>query len=397
MEVARIYQRRESVHPGSFLSKGKMNDARDAVRQHEADILVSDEDLSPAQVRNLEEFLKVRVIDRTEIILDIFAQRARTREARLQVELAQLRYLLPRLTGMWGHLSRTGGGIGTRGPGETQLEVDRRRVREKISGLARHLGDIETERETQSRARRGVFRICLVGYTNAGKSTLFNRLTRSSVLEEDKLFATLDTTTRRLQLSGSNEVLISDTVGFIRKLPHHLVASFRATLREVGTADLLLHVADAAHPARQAQIQAVEDVLEGLLDREIPRLLILNKADLLPGTVEEMEARIAFPEAVLLSALSNDDREMLKLRLTGALRDLRVAVRVECPVERLPLLKRLARRGEFRAENHHDGRVWSELWLDRRDLGKLRRAGFRVQPVGDGTAVRARPDAGGVN
>ncbi len=395
-EVARIYQRRESVHPGRFLSRGKLSDAGEAVRQHEADILVSDEDLSPAQVRNLEESLKVRVVDRTEIILDIFAQRARTREAKLQVELAQLRYLLPRLAGMWGHLSRTGGGIGTRGPGETQLEVDRRRVREKIAVLARRLGEIETERETQSRGRRGAFRICLVGYTNAGKSTLFNRLTRSLVLEEDKLFATLDTTTRRLRLSGSNEVLISDTVGFIRKLPHHLVASFRATLREVGTADLLLHVADASHPARQAQIQAVEDVLEELLDHEIPRILILNKADLLHGTEEEMESRITYPEAVLLSAFSDGDREMLKARLTATLRDLRVAVRVECPVERLPLLKKLARRGEFRAENHHDGRVWSELWLDRRDLGKLRRAGFRTQIVGDGAAERVWPDAGGV-
>ena len=200
--AGRVRQRRESVHPGNFLSKGKTEEAKTAAAGASAKLLICDEELSPAQVRNLEKALDLRVIDRTELILDIFSQRARTREAHLQVELAQLRYLLPRLAGMWGHFSRTGGGIGTRGPGETQLEVDRRRVRQKITFLERHLESVEVERRTQAKRRMDAVRISLVGYTNAGKSTLFNQLTRSDVLVEDKLFATLDTTTRKLGLTG---------------------------------------------------------------------------------------------------------------------------------------------------------------------------------------------------
>lgn len=374
-----LLQRRASVHPGNFLSKGKIQEGKELAAEVEADLLICDEDLSPAQVRNLEKELELRVIDRSELILDIFSQRAHTREAQLQVELAQLRYLLPRLTGMWGHLSRTGGGIGTRGPGETQLEVDRRAVRTKIALLAKRLESVEVERKVQSKLREGAFRISLVGYTNAGKSTLFNRLTRSAVLEEDKLFATLDTTTRRLPLPGDSRALLSDTVGFIRKLPHHLFASFRATLREVENSDLLLHVIDVSHPARAEQITAVNEVLEELLDHPIPRLLVLNKADLLQGEEAEAEARITVPDGVLVSALRPDDRVRLKERIASAIRELRVLVRVECPSSRRNELQELVRRGERRSEGFHDGRVWSEWWLDPRDLGKLRRSGFRCE------------------
>ncbi len=331
-------------------------------------------------MRNLEKALEVRVIDRSELILDIFSQRARTREAKLQVELAQLRYLLPRLAGMWGHLSRTGGGIGTRGPGETQLEVDRRRVREKIGQLERLLEGVSVERETQAKRRRDAFRISFVGYTNAGKSTLFNRLTRSAVLAEDKLFATLDTTTRRLQVPGFSEVLLSDTVGFIRKLPHHLIASFRATLREVENADLLLHVVDAAHPARAEQIRAVEEVLEEIVTRPVPRLLVLNKADLLDEN-GEMETRLRHPEGVLVSALERDDCDRVVTRIVEAVRELRVRVRIECPAERFADLCALIRRAERTGEAHHDARVWSEWWIEQRDLGRLRRAGYRCELI----------------
>ena len=378
--AGRLYQRRSSVHPGLFLSKGKIEEARSLIQEHEAELLISDEDLSPAQVRNLESELKVRVIDRSELILDIFAQRAATREARIQVELAQLRYLLPRLAGMWAHFSRTGGGIGTRGPGETQLEVDRRAVRHKIAMLEKRLEGVEVERATQSSRRSREYRVSLVGYTNAGKSTLFNGLTGADVLAEDKLFATLDTVTRKVYLEGNLHVLLSDTVGFIRKLPHHLVASFRATLREVENADLLVHVVDGSHPSHPDQIAVVDQVLDELVKNPVPRIVIFNKADRLEAS-EEHRVRMSHPEAILVSALDSADRQRVKARIAEAIRDARTLVRVACGQERLPELKQLTARGETRTQQFHEGAIWSELWLDPIDVLGLRRAGFRVEPV----------------
>ena len=273
-----VRQRRGSISPSTFLSRGKLSELS-SLTGDDVDVVIFDDDLSPAQVRNLENKLETKILDRSELILAVFAEHARTRESRLQVELAQLEYLLPRLTRMWGHLSRQQGGIGTRGPGETQLEVDRRRVREKIAFLKRKLEQVDRERKVQRARRNGLHRTGLVGYTNAGKSTLMNALTGAGILVEDKLFATLDATTRRYRFPTGEVTLLTDTVGFIRKLPHHLVASFRSTLDEVVEADLLLHVVDASSPAAEAQIEAVNQVLEQLGVANKPTLTVLNKTD----------------------------------------------------------------------------------------------------------------------
>ena len=269
-------------------------------------------------MRNLEKALGIKVVDRSELILDIFARRARTRESRLQVELAQLQYTLPRLTGMWKHLERQAGGIGTRGPGETQLESDRRRVRERIAGLKRQLEAVDRERETQRRRRRREFRAALVGYTNAGKSTLFNALTRADVLVEDRLFATLDATTRRMVSPDRRQVLLTDTVGFIRKLPHHLIASFRSTLSEATEADLLLHVVDASDPDSERQIAAVEGVLEDLSGTPPRTVMIYNKSDRLADAAIATALRANDPSCFVVSARRGAGLDALREFLWGA-------------------------------------------------------------------------------
>jgi GTPase len=310
--LGELVQRRGAVHPPTFLGRGKLGELKELVEAREADLVIFNDDLTPSQVRNLEKELDAKVVDRSELILDIFARRARTRESRLQVELAQLQYQLPRLTGMWKHLERQAGGIGTRGPGETQLETDRRFVRERIARLKRALEGVERERETQRRRRRERFRAALVGYTNAGKSTLFNALTRAGVFVEDRLFATLDATTRQMVSPARDLVLLTDTVGFIRKLPHHLVASFHSTLTEAVEADLLLHVVDAADPDLPRQMEAVESVLEELLGESRPTVLVFNKLDLVAD--EDAAAGLAarFPGAFLVSARTGAGLDALR-------------------------------------------------------------------------------------
>lgn len=367
-----------------------------------ADFVVFDDDLSPAQTRNLEKRLGIKILDRSEVILDIFSRHARTREAMTQVELAQLEYLLPRLSGMWQHLSRLGGGIGTRGPGETQLEVDRRQVRRKITVLRKHLVAIEKERDTQTRRRRHCFRVCLVGYTNAGKSTVFNSLTQAGVLTEDKLFATLETTTRRLSIDGGPVTLLSDTVGFITKLPHHLVASFRATLREVQEADLLLHVADASHSELEEQMIAVGKVLEELLTRPVPEILILNKADLV-DEVRERALRLRYPSAVFASALSPKDVERVRHRIGEVVKSLRRPVRVSYSYGDRRRLHKILDRGHRVAQRYSEDGVIEELWMSEEDVEHLKGEGIDVQfvdflevaaPVGDDSPSLAAGDAG---
>jgi GTP-binding protein HflX len=284
-----VIQERQKLNPTFFIGKGKTEQIKSLSQRLGANIIIFDDDLTPAQVFNLEKTLDTKVIDRSWLILDIFAKRAKSKEAKVQVELAQLKYLLPRLTRGWTHLSRQEGGIGTKGPGETQLEVDRRRVNRKIQELEKGLSKIDRERRVQRKKREGIFKVTLVGYTNVGKSTLFNQLTSSSVFVEEKLFATLDSTTRLLRIAENGKplegvkIVVTDTVGFIRKLPHHLVASFKSTLDEVRLADLLLHVADVSHPEFNQHIAKVNEVLCELGVLEKPTLVVYNKIDKLDG------------------------------------------------------------------------------------------------------------------
>ena len=319
-------QKRRVPHPATLMGKGKVEEVREEVRLHEPDAVVVDNDLTPAQGRNLEKAWSRRVIDRSELILDIFASRAQTRQARLQVELAQNEYLAPRLRRMWTHLERTEGAIGTRGPGETQLETDRRLLRKRIRDLKAQLHEIEERklREVKSRGER--FTVGLVGYTNAGKSTLLNHLTGSDELVADMPFATLDTRTRRWRLPDGREVLLSDTVGFLQRLPHHLVASFHATLEETLHADLLLHVVDASHPDAGAQMRAVDEVLASLSPDLCPGVIVFNKMDRTEDGLSLhllMEGRDS--EMVCLSAHTGEGVERLVELVTREL-DARTAI-----------------------------------------------------------------------
>jgi len=301
--VGELTQKRQEIQLGTYIGTGKMAELKEMVETLEADVICFDNDLTPAQARNLERGLGVKVLDRSEVILDIFAHRARTPESRLQVELAQLEYSLPRLKNMWTHLSRqAGGGIGLRGPGETQLEVDRRIADTRIRDLKRKLGEVQVRKEREVRSRSHEFTVSLVGYTNAGKSRLMNALTHADVYVEDKLFSTLDTRTRQWGIPEFGKVLLSDTVGFIRDIPHHLVASFKATLEEARQARLLLHVVDASNPQAELHIHAVNSVLKELDCDQKPTILVLNKIDRLTDSTALDLLRKHHPRCVAVSA-----------------------------------------------------------------------------------------------
>ncbi|MBI5473990.1 MAG: GTPase HflX, partial [Ignavibacteriae bacterium] len=300
--VATFVQERHTIDPASFIGKGKAEEIADAVEREKVNVVIFDDDLSRVQVRNLERIIKCKIVDRSGIILDIFASRARTSEAKTQVELAQLQYMLPRLTRQWTHLSKQFGGIGTKGPGETQIETDRRAIRTRISHLRTKLNQIARERAEQRKGRGSLPRVALVGYTNAGKSTLLNYFSSASVLVEDKLFATLDSTVRLVSLPPTHKILLSDTVGFIRKLPHHLVASFKSTLEEVTEADILLHIVDISHPLFEDQISVVNETLADLHAHEKPTIFVFNKIDKLEDRSIISYLSKRFTNAVFISA-----------------------------------------------------------------------------------------------
>ncbi len=344
--------RLRAVHPATYIGRGRAAALADAAHEAGATLVIFDEDLSPAQGRALEDAIGLRVVDRTQLILDIFAQRARTLEGRLQVELAQLRYLLPRLRGLWTHLERQKGGIGLKGPGEKQLELDRRRIEQRITRIRERLVQVRQHRAELRRARRrhGWSLLTLVGYTNAGKSTLLNLLAGSEVLADDKLFATLDPTTRQIALPGCQPCLLTDTVGFIRKLPHHLVEAFKATLEEVNEADLLVHVIDASHPRAEEQIEAVEQVLADLGARGKPVLAVFNKTDIERGRNQAIRLSDRFPHAIAISARTGEGIRRLLDTVTDMLRDRTVRLRLSVP----------AADGRFLARLHALGRVESQ-------------------------------------
>ncbi len=307
-----VIQKRDSPVASTYMGGGKLEEIAATMKQMQCSSLIIDAPLSPGQVRNIEQIIHKKVIDRGQLILDIFAQHARTNEAKIQVELAQMHTLYPRLTHAWTHFSQQVGGIGTRGPGEKQLEVDRRLIQKKISDLKDRLKKIDKSRATQSKARSGLFKVTLVGYTNVGKSSLLNALSGSDCLVENKLFATLDTATRRTFIAGVGEIVVSDTVGFLRKLPPHLVASFKSTLSVVSEADLLLVVADGSSPWSSHQLKTVGEVLDELAAREVPRLLVFNKMDLVADPFERKSLNVAYPHALFVSALNQADMLDLK-------------------------------------------------------------------------------------
>src|SRR5436189_2489595 len=373
--VGRLTQKRVTPDQKTYLGKGKVEQLELMIRATDADAVIFDNNLSPAQTRNLEQALGIKVLDRTEVILDIFSTRARTHEARLAVELAQLEYSLPRLKRMWTHLSRIKAGIGMRGPGEKQLEVDRRLVENRIHDLKHELHNIERRKERLVASRSDRLTVSLVGYTNAGKSTLMNGLTGAGVYAANKLFATLDTRTRRWMLPSWGPVLLSDTVGFIRDLPHSLIASFKATLEEARQADLLLHVADASNPAVLDQISAVYEVLRELGIEEKDTLLVLNKIDRLGDGGALLPVLHRYPNAIPVSARSRSGFDRLHHAASDALSRSFADLDVETGVSNGRMLAYLAAHGEI-IDRHYDGdRVLVHVRLPQRHLGPLHEKG----------------------
>lgn len=347
-----LTQNKENIDSKWFVGKGKAEELKQLLEQHHANTAIFDQELSGAQVRNLEQFLDVKIIDRTQLILDIFAQRAKTKEGIIQVELAQLSYLLPRLSGQGHNLSRLGGGIGTRGPGETKLETDRRHIRDRISELKHQLNEVMRHRalHRERRKKTGVFQVALVGYTNAGKSTLLRQMTQADVYVENQLFATLDPTSRTLELPSGKDVVLTDTVGFIQNLPHDLVAAFRATLEEACEADLILHVVDGSSEMMTTQMKVVSQVLKELDAHKTEQITLFNKVDLC--TPEQKELLTAEGEFLRISAYNEDDlqriRELIESRLMGDCKTFRI------PAEKGDVISLLYRVGEV-LENEVDG------------------------------------------
>jgi GTP-binding protein HflX len=385
--VDRLLQDRSHLDAAYFVGRGKAQEIGAHARGHHADLVIFDDDLSPAQIRNLEKLIGARVIDRSGLILDIFARRARSREARTQVELAQLNYMLPRLARRWTHLSRQEGGIGVRGIGETQIEIDRRLIRRRIARLEGELGRIEKERFLRRSGRRGVVKGALIGYTNSGKSTLLNAMTRSEAFVEDRLFATLDPLVRRMELGPGRHLLLIDTVGFIRKLPHHLVASFRSTLEEAADAEVLLHVVDISHPRYEEHMEVTQQVLAGMDMASKPALLLFNKIDRVeePGILER--ARRLHPEALFLSAAGGEGLDAVRGRLAALLEEDQVERSIRLETHDAEGIARVYSQAEVVDARYSNGYVDLTFRTTRaraQALSRIQRVACRMDP-GNGT------------
>ena len=396
--VGELTQQLDKPHSATYLGAGKIEELRKKVVETGATVVVFDDELSPSQSKNIEDAIGQRVVDRAELILDIFATRARTAEAKMQVELAQLEYMLPRLTRMWTHLEKFRGGIGVRGPGETQLETDRRLINQRIKVLREKLREFEKGRAVQRSARRSEFKAALVGYTNAGKSSLLRTLAGADeVFVEDRLFATLDPLTREVQLGENSKALVTDTVGFIRKLPHHLVASFRATLEEAREADLLLHVIDASHPMWEEQRDVVNGVLGELELEQQPQLLVFNKVDLLEeAELLALQERLASEgqEAVFVSTVQEHGTDPLKRALQSHMRARRPLAQIHLSPSEGKLLAEIHQYGEVLDQRTIGEELVLRARVGEKLAGRLRRAGAVVEreepadgSAGDHTAV----------
>jgi GTP-binding protein HflX len=373
--LERVLQERAHPDPAFFVGRGKADELHRRAVGSSLDLLIFDDELSPGQQRNLEEKTGCKIIDRTQLILDIFARRAHTREGKLQVELAQLNYLLPRLTGKGTMLSRLGAGIGTRGPGETKLETDRRTIRGRIASLRQDLEKVRNQRQLQRSKRQGIPIpvVALVGYTNAGKSTLFNALTGAETVTSNQLFATLDPLLRRVKLPNQLEIVLSDTVGFVRKLPHHIVAAFRATLEEVTQADLLLHVVDISSPYWAEQAAAVEEVLAEMGVEKTPRITVLNKVDLLPQDTRTQAATLAGKDSVSVSARRELGISELRDRIMQELDAFSVRTELKIPYRQAGLVSRLHSQARVTSEIYEDDGIRIEVELPRSLALSLRR------------------------
>lgn len=395
--VTQAVQRRRALDPATCVGKGKLTEIRERADAFDVGVIIFDRDLTPSQIRELEKATERKILDRSELILDIFASRARTAESRLQVELAQLEYTAPRLRGMWTHLERiagaggaTGvgavGGIGTRGPGERQIEIDRRIVAKRITRLKNKLAEIDRRKLREVTARKKFYTVSLVGYTNAGKSTLMNALSGATAQVEDRLFMTLDTLTRKWDLGSGRHVLLSDTVGFIRELPHHLVASFKATLEEAIHADLLLHLVDASNPEADAHIAAVHDVLDQIDAADRPTILLFNKTDAITDEADAAILRGKHPDAMSLSARTGAGIEALRVAVDVALRGDQKRLTLSVPAENGRALSFLDRFAEIHEREFVDGRALLDVSISARALDQLHSFAADIRHVGEDEA-----------
>ncbi len=371
--VDQLTQERQKLNPAYFIGRGKVDELSQMIEMHQVKSVIFDDDLTPAQTRNLEKAIDAKIIDRSTLILDIFAKHARTRAAKTQVELAQLQYMLPRLTRQWTHLSRQVGGIGTKGPGETQLETDRRLVRTRIEHLRKELGKIDLQRQTRRKGRKARFKASLIGYTNVGKSTLMNLFSGADVLVENQLFATLDPTVRQVQLDKQHTILLSDTVGFIRKLPHHLVESFKSTLDEAIDADLLVHVVDVSHPGFMEQIHVVNEVLEDIGAKKKPVLMVFNKIDKLKEKEMLTGLRKQFPESVFVSATRQIRTEHLKMELARFMEKNFVESEISLPMVQSGLVNKIFEMAIVLNQKYNDETIDLKIKCSPEQLVKIRR------------------------